>query len=255
MSDLSERIAKLAEFLRGAKRIAVLSGAGMSTESGIPDFRSSSGIYKTLCSEEIFDIDRFNRRPEDFYKVLAPVYGAMMDAQPNGGHLALARLEGELGKSVCVATQNIDDLHQKAGSVNVQEVHGSMMSLTCLSCGGQLPLTAVAEQARSGQLLRHSMCGGSCHGVLKPDIVFYGEGLPQDAFTRAYRAFTEADVVMVLGTSLAVYPAASLPGYRRRGSRLVIMNMTPTPLDGEADLVFREKIGETLPQAVALIEK
>ena len=248
MEELNKRIEKLKKILSEAKRIACLTGAGMSTESGVPDFRSSTGIYKTLCSEEVFDIDNFNAHPEEFYKVMAPVYAAMLDAEPNEGHKALARLEKEYGKDICIATQNIDLLHQRAGSRNVQEVHGSMMSLTCKNCGATLPYSAFDKQLRAGELLRHNMAGSQCHGVMKPDIVFYGEGLPMDAFQTAENAFMTADVVMVLGTSLAVYPAAELPRMRGRNSRLVIINRTETPLDRDADLLFHENIGDVLKE-------
>ena len=248
MEPLEKRIESLKRFVSEAESIACLTGAGMSTESGIPDFRSSSGIYSTITSEEIFDIYEFNRHPERFYSVLAPVYGAMLDGKPNAGHLALARWEKDYGKEVCIATQNIDGLHQKAGSMNVQEVHGSMMSLTCRDCGGSVPWGPFEEQLRAGRLLRHSMTGCSCHGIMKPDIVFYGEGLPQAAFRTSSNAFVHSDLILVLGTSLAVYPAAELPRYRGRNSRLVIVNRTETPLDGEADLVFREDIGAVLKE-------
>ncbi|MBP5639313.1 MAG: NAD-dependent deacylase [Victivallales bacterium] len=246
MEELTIRIGKLKEMVQKAKHIACLTGAGMSTESGVPDFRSSTGIYKTLCSEEVFDIDRFNSHPEGFYKVMAPVYGAMLDAEPNAGHLELARWEKESGKEICVATQNIDGLHQRAGSRNVQEVHGSMMSLTCKQCGATLQYSAFVDHLRTGVLLRHSLAGSSCHGVMKPDIVFYGESLPFDAFETASNAFMTADLVLVLGTSLAVYPAAGLPDCRPRGSRLVIVNRSETPLDRKADLLFHEDIGKVL---------
>ncbi len=246
MEELNQRIEKLKKLLKDATHIACLTGAGMSTESGVPDFRSSTGIYKTLCSEEVFDIDNFNSHPEEFYKIMAPIYAAMLDAEPNEGHKALARIEQEYKKDICIATQNIDALHQRAGSRNVQEVHGSMMSLTCKTCGATLPYSAFDKQLRAGELLRHNMAGNQCHGVMKPDIVFYGEGLPMEVFQTAENAFMSADLVMVLGTSLAVYPAAELPRLRKNGSKLVIINRTETPLDYEADLLFHENIGEVL---------
>ena len=244
--EKSEKIKSFSEILRKASLIAVLSGAGMSTESGIPDFRSSNGLY-SYTSEEVFDLGNFLRKPESFYEIIAPLYDSIMKSKPNAGHLALHELEEKYGKSVVVATQNIDGLHQKAGSRIVHELHGGMLSLTCQKCGGQVPASALDAQLRSGKVVRHEP---TCMGVMKPDIVFYGEMLPQDALMKSYKAMTQADLVLVLGTSLAVYPAAGLPTERSRDAELVIINRTPTPLDGEATLVFHESIGEILPAAV-----
>ena len=244
--EKTEKIAQFSEILRKAKKIAVLSGAGMSTESGIPDFRSSNGLY-SYTSEEVFDLGNFLRKPESFYEIIAPLYDSIMKSEPNAGHLALHELEEKYGKTVVVATQNIDGLHQKAGSRIVHELHGGMLSLTCQKCGGQVPASALDAQLRSGKVVRHEP---TCMGVMKPDIVFYGEMLPQDALMKSYKAMTQADLVLVLGTSLAVYPAAGLPTERSRDAELVIINRTPTPLDGEATLVFHESIGEILPAAV-----
>ena len=241
-----EKIKRFAEILRKARKIAVLSGAGMSTESGIPDFRSSNGLY-SYTSEEVFDLDNFNRNPSSFYEIIAPLYDSIMKSEPNAGHLALHELEEKYGKTVTVATQNIDGLHQKAGSKIVHELHGGMLSLTCRKCGCQVPASALDAQLRSGKVVRHEP---TCMGVMKPDIVFYGEMLPQNALMSSYRAMKQADLVMVLGTSLAVYPAAGLPSERSRDAELVIINRTATPLDGEATLVFHESIGEILPAAV-----
>ena len=244
--EKTEKIARFTELLRNAKRITVLSGAGMSTESGIPDFRSSNGLY-SYTSEEVFDLDNFNRNPSSFYEIIAPLYASIMTSKPNAGHLALHELEEKHGKNVTIATQNIDGLHQKAGSKIVHELHGGMLSLTCRKCGCQVPASELDAQLRSGNVVRHEP---TCMGVMKPDIVFYGEMLPQDAFESSYKAMQRADLVMVLGTSLAVYPAASLPDMRRRDAPLVIINRTATPLDGVATLVFHESIGEILPAAV-----
>ena len=244
--EKAEKIKSFSEILRKASLIAVLSGAGMSTESGIPDFRSSNGLY-SYTSEEVFDLGNFLRKPESFYEIIAPLYDSIMKSEPNAGHLALHELEEKYGKTVVVATQNIDGLHQKAGSRIVHELHGGMLSLTCQKCGGQVPASALDAQLRSGKVVRHEP---TCMGVMKPDIVFYGEMLPQDALMKSYKAMTQADLVLVLGTSLAVYPAAGLPTERSRDAELVIINRTPTPLDGEATLVFHESIGEILPAAV-----
>ena len=239
---------KLAEFLRSAREIAVLTGAGISTESGIPDFRSPSGVYRTKTSEELFDIRFFDARPEEFYRVIGPMYRTILAAEPNAGHRALARLE-RLGKKVSIATQNIDALHRKAGSSAVFEVHGSMATLTCRDCGRLYESNRFEEKLLAGEILR---CG--CGGVLKPDITFFGEPLPADAFLAATIAFESADLTLALGTSLVVYPAASLPSDRKTGVPLIIVNNTPTPLDDEAALVIHAPLGETLDEAVGMLE-
>ena len=243
------KITQFAELLRKATKIAVLSGAGMSTESGIPDFRSSNGVY-SYTSEEVFDIDTFHRNPSKFFEINAPLYATVMVSKPNAGHLALHELEEKYGKKVTVATQNIDGLHQKAGSKTVYELHGGMLTMTCSKCACQVPAKEYDAQLRSGKVVRHEP---NCMGVLKPNIVFFGEMLPQDAFMASHWAMQEADLVMVLGTSLAVYPAAGLPDARKRDTPLVIINKTATPLDGEATLVFHESIGEILPAACLML--
>ena len=248
MADLNDKLKRFAELLSNAKNIACLTGAGMSTESGIPDYRSSSGLYNTMTSEEVFDIYAFRREPERFYKVIGPLYSAIVEAKPNSGHLALHRLEEEFGKNVAVATQNIDGLHQEAGSRNVYEVHGTMSTLTCPKCGRTAMASGHLDEFRKGETLR---C--ACGAVFKPDITFYGEMLPQDAFAGAAMAFADCDLAIVLGTSLVVYPAAALPSQRRARTPLVIINKTATSMDGEATLVFNDSIGKILPAALELL--
>jgi len=235
----------LAAYLRGAGRIACLTGAGMSTESGIPDYRSPQGLYRTLTSEDVFDIRQFRANPEKFYRVIGPLYTAIEDAAPNAGHRALAELACRCGKKVTIATQNIDGLHQKAGSQDVHEVHGTMRTLTCLSCGTRVGSSGFRTALQAGEVLRHQ-----CGGILKPDITFFGEMLPEIAFMAAQASILEADLVLILGTSLCVYPAAALPSLRRSGSGLVIINRDETSLDGQAGLVIHGAIGDVLPRAV-----
>ena len=227
MADLNDKLKRFAELLSNAKNIACLTGAGMSTESGIPDYRSSSGLYNTMTSEEVFDIYAFRREPERFYKVIGPLYSAIVEAKPNSGHLGL---------------------HQKAGSRNVYEVHGTMSTLTCPKCGRTAMASGHLDEFRKGETLR---C--ACGAVFKPDITFYGEMLPPDAFAGAAMAFVDCDLAIVLGTSLVVYPAASLPSQRRARTPLVIINKTATSMDGEATLVFNDSIGKILPAALELL--
>jgi NAD-dependent deacetylase len=240
--------ARLAEYLAAAERIAVLSGAGMSTESGIPDFRSANGIYRTIVSEDIFDIEAFRRNPERFYVFARTFFGELWAAEPNAGHHALARLEAEFGKRVDIATQNIDTLHQQAGSTRVHPLHGTIDSLSCPRCGAECSSLDARPELEAGKLPR---C--ACGAVWKPDIVFFGEMLPERAMADALAAMRRADLVLVLGTSLAVYPAAMLPSHRPPSARLVLVNLTPTPLDREADLVCRESAGALLGQAIDIL--
>lgn len=241
---MSEESEKLAQLLRDKRRIAVLTGAGISTESGITDFRSPRGLYATVTSEKVFSIGFFEENPAEFYRVIAPVYRTILAAAPNAGHKALAALE-LLDKQVTIATQNIDDLHRKAGSSVVHELHGSMRTLTCRDCGRLYESNRFEANLQTGEIPR---CG--CGGVLKPDITFFGEALPHDAFLAGQIAFESADLVLALGTSLAVYPAASLPTLRGQNTPLVIVNQTPTALDEQAALVIHAPLGETLQAGV-----
>ena len=202
----------------------------MSTESGIPDFRSQDGVYHQeyrYPPEQILSHSFFRRNPEEFFrfyrnKMLYP------DARPNGAHLALAKMEKQ-GKLAAVITQNIDGLHQKAGSGNVLELHGSVLRNYCRRCGKSYEL---------GEILRAEgipRCG--CGGVIKPDVVLYEESLDMEVLNRSAAAIAQADMLIVAGTSLMVYPAAGLIDYYQ-GSRLVLINKTPTPMDSRADLVI-----------------
>jgi len=245
---MQQNSAGLAAYLAAAERVAVLSGAGMSTESGIPDFRSSTGVYDTVTSEEIFDLEAFWRQPEDFYAFARGFFADMWAAEPNAGHRALARLEQEFGKRVDIATQNIDTLHQRAGSTRVHPVHGTIETVSCLRCGAQRPTLEVRPAFAAGRVPK---CACGC--VWKPDIVFFGEALPDRAVTDSLAAMREADLVLVLGTSLTVYPAAGLPRQRQAAANLVVINRTPTPLDREADLVCRDSVGVALDEAIHIL--
>lgn len=237
-------IEKFREILKNAENVVFFGGAGVSTESGIPDFRGSHGIYgdggSEYSPEEILSGGFFMRHTEKFYefyrsKMLYP------GAEPNGAHLALAQLERE-GKLSAVITQNIDGLHQRAGSRNVIELHGTSLRNMCVGCGREYPLSYILK------------CGGvptceACGRVLKPNVVLYGEGLDAAAIDAAQEAIYTADVLIIGGTSLKVEPAASL-ARSFEGEHLIIINETPTSLDGCAELVFREPIGEVLSEVV-----
>lgn len=250
--------AQVAEWVLTADRIAVLSGAGVSTASGIPDFRSASGIYATQAAENIFDIELFRRDPVPFYRFASWFYPTVAAAQPNAAHTVLATWE-RAGKQVEIATQNIDDLHQRAGSQHVYPVHGSWLTSACLRCArvwrtAGLTLPTPGKNGDSDfDFPEAALPRCTCGGILKPDITFFGEALPETAWARALTAMAAADLVLVLGTSLAVHPAAALPGYRPSQARLVIVNRDPTPLDAAADLVLREDLPAVMRQIDARV--
>jgi NAD-dependent deacetylase len=229
----------LAELIRGRRPCVVLTGAGISTESGIPDFRSPTGIWATYDPLEYATIDAFLSDPVkvwDFYGRRLQVLG---DAQPNAGHVALAELE-ERGWVQAVITQNIDRLHERAGSRALVEVHGSIRTSSCLDCGTVVPLADVVE------LLPVPQCP-ACGRVLKPDVVMFGELLPASQIARAERLACDAGVLLVVGSSLEVYPVAGLPLQTlANGGEVAIVNHGSTPFDTRATVVIDGGAGETL---------
>ena len=236
---------ELAALLQRARRAVFFGGAGVSTESNIPDFRSEDGLYQERrCPwppEEMLSHDFFFAHTREFYAF----YFARMiypQARPNGAHRALAALE-QAGILRAVVTQNIDGLHQAAGSRNVLELHGSVHRNFCVECGAPASLAEMMKW--QGHVPRCSKCGG----LLKPDVVLYGEPLDQQVVEKAVQALRAADLLIVGGTSLAVYPAAGLLQYFG-GDRIVLLNRDATPYDSRADLVLRGPIGQTLHAAV-----
>lgn len=240
-----EKRKKLQEMIQESSNVVFFGGAGVSTESGIPDFRSIDGLYHqqyTYPPETILSHSFYRDRPEEFFrfyrdKILTPA----VHAKPNKAHRKLAQWEQE-GKLQAVITQNIDGLHQAAGSRNVLELHGSILRNFCESCGEFQSVEAVREQLESGESVpRCPKCGGR----VKPDVVLYEEGLDMDILNRAVAAIARADVLIIGGTSLVVYPAAGLIDYYN-GSRLVLINKSATARDAQADLVISAPIGEVL---------
>lgn len=227
---------KLQSILDESKRVVFFGGAGVSTESGIPDFRSRDGLYNQKYKfppEEIISHDFFFSDTSEFYRFYRDkmiVNGAM----PNAAHLFLARAESK-GKLDCVITQNIDGLHQAAGSKKVYELHGSIHRNYCIKCGKFYPLEYVA----SAKGVPECECGG----IVKPDVVLYGEGLDDDTVLGALTAISRADTLIIGGTSLVVYPAAGFVNYFS-GRHLVVVNKSSTPADEKADLVINRPIGE-----------
>ncbi|MBE6951884.1 MAG: NAD-dependent protein deacylase [Ruminococcaceae bacterium] len=235
-----EDIQKLKQWIGESKRIVFFGGAGVSTESGIPDFRSVDGLYNQKFDyppEQIISHTFFVRRPEYFYRFYREKM-LPLGFEPNITHRVLARWERE-GKLSAVVTQNIDGLHQKAGSKRVYELHGSVLRNYCQSCGK----FHSAEFVKNSKSVPRCDCGG----IVKPDVVLYEEGLDQDTIEKAVTAIYRADLLIVAGTSLTVYPAAGLINYYR-GNRLVLINRDATPYDRHADLVFHESLGEIFSQ-------
>ena len=232
---MDEKIQLLKNWIDSSDNVVFFGGAGVSTESGIPDFRSVDGLYNQQWKyppETILSHSFFVRYPEEYYRFHREKL-VIDGVKPNAAHLKLAELERE-GKLRAVITQNIDGLHQAAGSKNVLELHGSILRSYCSACGKPYP----ADKMNHGEGVPHCSCGG----VIRPDIVLYEEPLDESIMTRALHYISEADVLIIGGTSLNVYPAAGLINYYR-GNKLVLINLGSTPYDNEADLVINEKIG------------
>ncbi|MDY6367218.1 MAG: NAD-dependent protein deacylase [Clostridia bacterium] len=239
-----DSVKELKKIIDGAEYLVFMGGAGVSTESGIPDFRSPKGLYsekyKRYSPEKVLSRDFFLSHTAEFYdyyknNMLFP------DAVPNAAHIALSKLEKK-GKLKAVITQNIDGLHFKAGSKNVIELHGSVLRNRCLRCGKEYDLKDVIDR-------KGVPCCDICGGVIKPEVVLYGENLSEDAITLAIREICKADTLIVGGTSLMVNPAAAFVGYFK-GKNLVIINKEPTPYDSFASLIIREPIAEVFSKLV-----
>jgi NAD-dependent deacetylase len=243
--------ARLAELIRTNQPCVVLTGAGVSTESGIPDFRSEDGLWAEFDPADYASLASFQRDPVRIWDFYARRFAFLVEAEPNDGHRALARLEA-IGLVEAVVTQNIDLLHERAGSRDVLEVHGSIRQAVCLACGGTEQLADVLAQLAHAPAPRCPDCGA----VLKPDVVFFGELLPAAAIERAIRLARRARLLLVVGSSLEVHPVAALP-YETLGTggALAIVNRGPTPLDAHADLRLDGSAGEILSEVVGLLEE
>lgn len=241
---MNDKWQQLKEWIDGSSNIVFFGGAGVSTESGIPDFRSVDGLYNQQYKyppETIISYSFYVRSPEEFYRF----YKERMlftDAKPNAAHLALARLE-ETGKLKAIITQNIDGLHQMAGSKEVLELHGSVHRNYCSRCGEFYDLDYVVRS----EGVPHCTCGG----VVKPDVVLYEEGLNNHTLQKSVDYIRNADMLIIGGTSLVVYPAAGLIDYYR-GNKLVLINRGATSRDSQADLVITDPIGEVFETVVEL---
>lgn len=252
---LKRKIEKLASLIAGANRIVVFTGAGVSTESGIPDFRSPGGIWSRFDPEE-FTIYQFLASAETRLKQwrLLIESGLIVNARPNRAHLAVAELE-KLGKLDCVITQNIDNLHQKAGNApgRVYELHGTMSYARCLGCQRRYPMGDLLAGIRLDD--GAPLCL-ECDGILKPDVIFFGEQLPAEALRKAVDHSRRCDLLIVVGSSLVVYPAAYMPVYAKEaGAAVAIVNLSVTDFDHQADVVIHGKAGEIMPLVLEAVRR
>ena len=246
---MNESLARVAAWVGEARRVVVLTGAGISTESGIPDFRGPQGVWtKNPRAEKLSNIHAYMSDPE----VRKAAWQARIDhpgwrAEPNAGHRALADLERR-GRLHALVTQNIDGLHQRAGNSadKVIEVHGTMRDVMCMSCSWRGPMPDTLDRVRAGEA--DPPCR-RCGGILKSATISFGQPLVPTVINRAFRAASEADLLLAVGTSLQVYPiAAVVPDANRRGARVVIINAESTPFDDVADAVLHDPIGQVLPE-------
>lgn len=247
--DEDKKIEKLAEFLKSNNKIVFFGGAGVSTESGLKDYRSADGIYNTAQNygrppEELLSHNCIKKDPELFYRFYRDYF--ICNVKPNPAHIALSELE-KMGKEISVVTQNIDGLHQKAGSKRVYELHGSALRYYCTNCNKEFDVKYITASSTNVPLC------SSCYGIIRPDVTLYGEMLNERVITQAVNKISEAELMIIAGTSLAVYPAASFVRYFS-GDKLVIINRDKTAYDSTADLVFHDSVGDILPQSVQLLK-
>jgi NAD-dependent deacetylase len=246
---MSAGVARLADLIREQQPCVVLTGAGVSTESGIPDFRSPSGIWAQFDPREYATLGAFRRDPEKVWRFYAPRFAMLTEAKPNPAHVALAELERR-GLVRAIVTQNIDELHQRAGSSDVIEVHGSIRTSSCPGCGSVHALAEVVPLIEAHGAPPCSSCGA----ILKPDVVFFDELLPEDAIMRAVALAESSALLLVVGSSLEVYPVADLPRSTvAAGGKVAVVNRDPTWADGRAEVVVHGSAGEVLAAVVAAL--
>lgn len=246
-----DTLQQIAEILRGSSFAVALTGAGISTASGIPDFRSpNTGLWSKVDPMKAASIDAFLDDPEEFWSFYRHRLGALDSAEPNPAHYALARLE-RAGFVKALITQNIDRLHRRAGSTTIAEVHGSIDSAVCLTCGRRYPHARMADALKDPQGIPRCDCGR----VLKPGVIFFGEALPDDQYGLAVSWAQRADVMLVAGSSLVVWPVAGLPEITvRSGGKLIILTASETPYDHRAVIRDGRPLEEILPRLADLLE-
>ncbi len=248
----NDKIAHAADLIRASTRVVALTGAGISTPSGIPDFRSpQSGIWENVDPFVVASIDGFIRDPQAFYNWLRPLAALAAQAAPNAAHDALAALEAR-GKLRAVITQNIDELHQRAGSRHVLPVHGTLQFATCIVCGNSTEGAPLVQKfLADGAVPRCKICGG----VMKPDVVLFGELLPFEVLEQAEAEAKNCDVLIVAGSSLEVAPACDLPLVAKNaGAKIIIVNKSKTPVDRHAEIVLHQDVAVALPRIVELVK-
>jgi NAD-dependent deacetylase len=248
----STQAARLAELLRGSERAVVLTGAGISVPSGIPDFRTpGKGLWEKVDPMEVAHIDAWRRDPDRFWSFYGDRFASLMDREPNAAHLAVAELERR-GLVRGVITQNIDRLHRLAGTQRLVEIHGSIDRSLCMICGGRVTLERVLELLAAGD-------GGApeceaCVSPLKPDVVLFGEMLPEAAMAEAQELAAEADLMLCIGSSLEVYPVAGLPGVTRAaGGAIALVTAGPTPYDADAEIKLDGDVVDELDAVLAAL--
>jgi NAD-dependent deacetylase len=253
MEDLVKRVARM---IGNAKKIVVFVGAGLSTESGIPDFRSPGGVWDKYDPEDFYFQNFISNRSkrEKYWEMATEMYDAMKDAKPNAGHVAVAELE-KLGKLDCLITQNIDGLHFKAGNSEdkVLELHGTAMHVACLDCHRRYDRAPIQERIAAGD--KAPECD-SCGGLLKPATISFGQAMPERETAEAFRRSTDCDLFIVIGSSLVVYPAAQMPVVAKQsGAKLVIVNRDETACDKWADVIINGQAGAIMAAILDEVKK
>ena len=241
MSNKTELRDQLLDLIESSNYITALTGAGISTESGIPDYRTpGKGMWEKV-DMNVVSLSGFLEDPSRYYNYSLDLYEIRSKADPNPAHYMLAKLE-EIGKLKGIVTQNVDGLHTKAGSVNVHELHGSLRQVVCLECSSLSDMDSAMSRVIGGE--NPPLCE-QCGGVLKPNAVFFGEALPRVPWEESVELIKNTDLLLTIGSSLQVSPANVLPDFAiKNGARIVIMNQMPTPYDSDAKIVIRDKIGE-----------
>lgn len=247
------KIKQAADVIRESRYVVAFTGAGISTDSGIPDFRSpDSGLWNNVDPMQVASIYGFRRNPQAFYDWVRPLTHLTLDAKPNAAHLALVDLE-RMGYLKSVITQNIDMLHTRAGNSQIYEVHGHMRTATCTHCMTKYDGVEIMQQFLADESVPY--CSHCKQGVIKPDVILFGEQLPLRELQSAQEAAKLADLVLIVGSSLEVEPAADIPLLAQRtGARLVIINLQPTHADRVADVVFHDRAAAILPEIIRQVE-
>ena len=247
---MDNNLLKAAEIIKKSKNMIALTGAGISVESGIPDFRSAGGLWDRYDPAIYASIHSFMSSPIRVWDMIFEMIEVMESAAPNSAHLALAKLES-MGLLKAIITQNIDNLHQEAGSKKVIEYHGNAKHLVCLACGEEYGV----DEYESGLLAKKVPVCKACGKVLKPSVVFFGENIPFNALSESQKFAEAADVVLVVGTSAVVYPVAAIPRIaKNRGAALIEFNLERTELSSFADILIQGSAGKTLPELIKLLE-